>query len=847
MITNNKIILTAPHNQATEISFSEVSDTSLRLTLTRGNGRSILITARLSSSVRKYPFYNNTYTASSVFGSGSNLGDGTYVVYIGNDRPINLHVTGLTNNTEYTFEAFEFNFTQAGTEKYNQTPATGNPSSQTTSNVVLAPSVQATNVIWAGDRKIKWTAGNGIRKIVLIKEGGPVDANPVDGVSYTPDSDFGSGDEIGTGNFVVYDGTENEFYLNPDTVQFDTAYGVRVYEYNVSSGSNLYFTNTATGNPLAHNTGIDEEWYLHHNPVITNFRGVAFPRDVSQCASKMYTGSFAESATHFYIFCIGDTQDVSPYSKDQVFRFKKSKSDLLPFTEGWSADPSDATGPLPVLPFGHPTDPTLSNQQWLGNIEMFSDTDWRASYSANGPGIATRYSNALATSDDEGETWTKGQKLLSAGTSKSYFQFQHRIYDADLDRWFIFSPNVLSTYISQDRSAAMEVWGDNDSGAGLSFVKIDPDIYGGTPIDDGGFALQGPPWKESGKWWAYATTGELPNYNGRSPESVNPIPVYRYLQKQVILISCEDITVNNQEWIIEKVLYSGDQQSFAGLFPGSVKISHGGIDHIIVSCFLWKVEGATSSTAQQPIDIRVLSNSPITDNGGQVVGRNVYPGYAKRFYKMHQTHLDDTFEGVCQPVEVITDTAGTIIGTNPAQFILNLVNVPVDGYIQFPSFTHDQQKFGVKLVADSTDGITSELVGLMEKEGSFKITFYNERRVEVTVYGVGGGYKQFRLTVKTSVYRHGLYTPEYLTDIGFTTKLNDDETDLDVYVNIDYSLNVAVETINNDSFTQIVQNANPVTFGHVNGITNRTNFIGSCIVMWGDQCTQENWLLSNLT
>ena len=41
----------------------------------------------------------------------------------------------------------------------------------------------------------------------MAREGGAVNADPKNGTAYTANAVFGSGTEIGTGNFVVYNGS----------------------------------------------------------------------------------------------------------------------------------------------------------------------------------------------------------------------------------------------------------------------------------------------------------------------------------------------------------------------------------------------------------------------------------------------------------------------------------------------------------------------------------------------------------------------------------------------------------------------------------------------------------------
>ncbi|MBS1492023.1 MAG: T9SS type A sorting domain-containing protein [Bacteroidetes bacterium] len=115
------------------------------------------------------------------------------------------------------------------------------------------PTVQSSNVTFASvgsnSFTINFNAGNGTNRIVLVKSGSAVDANPVNGVSYTANSAFGSGTQIGTGNYVVYNGTETS--VSVTGLSGSTTYYVAVLEFNGSAGSENYFlTSPATNNQL---------------------------------------------------------------------------------------------------------------------------------------------------------------------------------------------------------------------------------------------------------------------------------------------------------------------------------------------------------------------------------------------------------------------------------------------------------------------------------------------------------------------------------------------------------------------------------------------------------------------
>ncbi|MCA0428665.1 MAG: endonuclease [Bacteroidetes bacterium] len=74
--------------------------------------------------------------------------------------------------------------------------------------------------------------GNGNRRLVICRAGSPVNAFPLDSVQYTASSVFGSGSQLGSGNFVVYDGQGCTFSVSGLTGSTAQNYYFTVIEYN---------------------------------------------------------------------------------------------------------------------------------------------------------------------------------------------------------------------------------------------------------------------------------------------------------------------------------------------------------------------------------------------------------------------------------------------------------------------------------------------------------------------------------------------------------------------------------------------------------------------------------------
>jgi len=91
---------------------------------------------------------------------------------------------------------------------------------------------------------LNWVRGNGNAVVVVARAGSPVNIDPFGESTLTANSSFGSGTQLGTGNFVVYNGTGNA--VNLTSLASGTTYYFAFYEYNLTS--NCYMTPAMLGN-----------------------------------------------------------------------------------------------------------------------------------------------------------------------------------------------------------------------------------------------------------------------------------------------------------------------------------------------------------------------------------------------------------------------------------------------------------------------------------------------------------------------------------------------------------------------------------------------------------------------
>ncbi len=91
---------------------------------------------------------------------------------------------------------------------------------------------------------LNWTNGDGQKRIVILREANAVSFVPTDTNTYPSNSSFGTGTDIGTNEYVVYNGNSNTVdvtNLTPGTLYYTT-----IYEYNCNIGSEDYYI---TGTP----------------------------------------------------------------------------------------------------------------------------------------------------------------------------------------------------------------------------------------------------------------------------------------------------------------------------------------------------------------------------------------------------------------------------------------------------------------------------------------------------------------------------------------------------------------------------------------------------------------------
>ncbi len=237
VMTNEAV--TAPSSNPTSFYIESNQGTSLGLRISGGtSGTKNLVLMKQGSAVDATPTDDVIYTANSTFGSGSEVGTGNYVVYGGSGSTFT--VDGLDPDQTYHFQVFKFNSAGASA-KYQLTSAPTTSGTTRTAPTGIVSDL-TTNEL-STSMTLSWSASGssiGQNRIVLVKQGSAVDAIPTDSTSYTADASFGNGDQLGIGNYLVYDGSDESVTITGLTAE--TTYHFAIFEYDGTSGAQRFYT-----------------------------------------------------------------------------------------------------------------------------------------------------------------------------------------------------------------------------------------------------------------------------------------------------------------------------------------------------------------------------------------------------------------------------------------------------------------------------------------------------------------------------------------------------------------------------------------------------------------------------
>lgn len=395
-----------PTLQASGLTLTNYTGTSIDLSWTNGNGDMVLVVAKPTTASLVDPVKGSSYTADANYGSGSTTGADNYVVYNGSGTSVSI--TGLSSGTDYDFAVYAYN---SACPWYNTSELFG-------STLCTPPTTQCSGVtlsgITANSMDVSWTNGNGNATLVVARPTATLQADPTTGTSYTANNVYGMGSTTGTGNYVVYSGVGTSFTLSGLTSA--TNYTISVYTY--FSATNCYHLSEATSAATTLTLAAPYEMDNINGSIINTCSGTF--TDAGGAAaygnSENYTATFVSSSGLPLKF---DFSTAGSFDIDVA-------GDTLFFYDGMAA-----TGtPIAILTYlDDNTQTTYSSQlvintlspavtvRWKSNASG-TDAGWSASISCGNPPVCA--SNPPAA-DIFGQATAMCNIANYCGTTSSYY------------------------------------------------------------------------------------------------------------------------------------------------------------------------------------------------------------------------------------------------------------------------------------------------------------------------------------------------------------------------------------------------------------------------------------------
>jgi hypothetical protein len=230
--------VSAPAGPTSALSATDIQGTQAKISFTAGTGNGRLFVMRAASPVDATPQDLSDYNTSASYGTAQLGTTGNYIVQK-TTGSTSFTVSSLTPDTRYYVTAFEYNGSAA---PVFLTPGTSFDFTTTGGPGITAPAANATSPGFSltdGNKlAFEWHKGDGAKRIVVMKQGAGVTFTPVDGADYTPDAAFAHGADLGGGQYVVSNGTQESVTVT--NLQPGTAYYFAVYEYNGAGTETRY-------------------------------------------------------------------------------------------------------------------------------------------------------------------------------------------------------------------------------------------------------------------------------------------------------------------------------------------------------------------------------------------------------------------------------------------------------------------------------------------------------------------------------------------------------------------------------------------------------------------------------
>lgn len=236
-------------SQCSNLTITNITTNSFKVSWTAGSGDGVMVIVKPQTSSRTAPTNSSfsTYTANTVYSSGTNLGNFNYVVFKGAASSGNVVVTGFGsgNNFEAIGYSYQFGQTSSFPITYGYLVNTSYGTSNSEIHYTLAnqpttaPSLSVVGTPGATSASLSFTGTSTWNMVYVYNQAITSYNNPLDGTYYSPSTIFGNGSQVGgtgTYNYAVYSNSANNS-VSISNLAPATSYVGLVYSYNGTGSS----------------------------------------------------------------------------------------------------------------------------------------------------------------------------------------------------------------------------------------------------------------------------------------------------------------------------------------------------------------------------------------------------------------------------------------------------------------------------------------------------------------------------------------------------------------------------------------------------------------------------------
>ncbi len=232
--------LDAPTITASNLVFENLLPNSFNLSFDKGDGDGRLIIVTLGNTSSTFtPNNNTTYTGNADFNLAEQLPFRPLSRVVAFGDIDQLAVTDLPSTSEYTIEVIEYN--ELGANLVYAQPRTIERVDLSVSRPTInVSSLQISDTSESGIT-LMFSKGNGTGRLLIAKEGnGSFIFRPMPDSSYMANGEFGVGEDLGNGEFVIGYGDIDSLVLT--NLNLGSNYRIVAYEFN-QAGDDISYIN----------------------------------------------------------------------------------------------------------------------------------------------------------------------------------------------------------------------------------------------------------------------------------------------------------------------------------------------------------------------------------------------------------------------------------------------------------------------------------------------------------------------------------------------------------------------------------------------------------------------------